>query len=103
VVDTLCRFPRTTMKMEDIGFLPQCAWHTLAMTLGILAVFSIATFLFESFVKKVIPGRSMDTQVQRIPQIKWTVPFIGEGLKIWWKGSPAFFYDQAARLITLGS
>jgi hypothetical protein len=91
------------MKMEDIGFLPQCAWHTLTMTLGILAVFSIATFLFESFVKKVIPGRSMDTQVQRIPQIKWTVPFIGEGLKIWWKGSPAFFYDQAARLITLGS
>ena len=72
--------------------------------MGILAVFSIAAFLLETFMKKIIPGRSkVDTEVQLIPQIKWTVPFIGEGLKIWWKGSHAFFYDHAARLLTLGS
>jgi hypothetical protein len=88
------------MKMEVIGFLPQCAWHTLAMTLGILVVFSIATFLFERFMKKINPEKSMDTEGQRIPQIKWTMPFIGEVLNIWW--NPDFFHNQAARLITLG-
>ena len=92
------------MKMEVIGFLPQFAWDTLVMTLGILAVFSIATFLSERFMKKLfIAGRSKDTEAQLIPQIKWTVPFIGEGLKMWWKGSHTFFYDHAARLLTLGS
>lgn len=88
------------MKMEVSGFLPHYAWRTLAMTLGILVVLSIATFLFERFMKKTIPEKSSDTEGQRIPEIKWTMPFIGEALNMWW--NPDFFQDQAARLITLG-
>lgn len=95
-------------RMEEVGMnsSPRDAswvlWSTTVLVLlgVLLASSSFLTYL--SSLRRQVSHTKLGL-IKPIPEVSWSLPLVGEGLRMWWQGLHWFLHDQSLRLSHIGS
>jgi hypothetical protein len=79
-------------------------WSTMVLVLLLGVLLSSSSFLtYLSSLRKQVSHTTKLGPTKPIPEVSWSLPLVGEGLRMCWQGLHWFLHDRSLRFSHIGS
>ena len=77
-------------------------WSTTVLVLLGVLLTSSSFLTYLSSLRKQVSHTKLGL-IKPIPEVSWSLPLVGEGLRMWWQGLHWFLHDRSLRFSHTGS